>query len=73
MKKGWPQLSLIFCFARELSRFIAADRLNCVIDKVSGIVLTNKADLRTEQYLAVQKQGDHLIAKIQKLGRIITY
>lgn len=60
-------------FSSELSRFIAAERLNCVIDKVSGIVLTNKADLRTEQYLAVQKQGDHLISKIQKLGRVITY
>ncbi len=62
-----------FIFDSELSRFIAADRLNCVIDKVSGTVLTNKADLRTEQYLTVHKQGDHLIAKIQKLGRVITY
>lgn len=57
----------------ELSRFIAEERLNCVIDKVAGVVLTNKADLRTEQYLAVLKQGDQLITKLHKLGRVITF
>lgn len=57
----------------ELSRFIAAGRLNCVIDKVDGVVLTNKVDLRTEQYQAVLKHGDQIINKLQKLGRVISY
>lgn len=57
----------------ELSRFIAAGRLNCVIDKVNGVVLTNKIDQRSEQYQAVLKHGDQIINKMQKLGRIISY
>lgn len=62
---------IIFC--RELSRFIAAGRLNCVIDKVNGVVLTNNVDRRTEQYQIVLKHGDQIINKLQKLGRIISY
>lgn len=57
----------------ELARFIAAGRLNCVIDKVNGVVLTNKVDLRTEKYQSVLKSGDQLINKLQKLGRVISY
>lgn len=63
---------LIFLFS-ELSRFIAAGRLNCVIDKVNGVVLTNKVDRRTEQYQSVLKHGDQIINKLQKLGRVISY
>lgn len=40
------------CFIdyRELSRFIAAGRLNCKIDKVGGIVETNRPDSKNYQY-----------------------
>ena len=35
-------LVYIFFISRELSRFIAAGRLNCKIDKVGGVVETNR-------------------------------
>ncbi|KAJ1974643.1 proteasome regulatory particle subunit [Dimargaris xerosporica] len=56
---------------RDLSRFIAAGRLNCVIDKVNGIVETNRPDLKNAQYQACIKQGDILLNRIQKLSRVI--
>jgi len=56
---------------RELSRFIAAGRLNCKIDKVGGIVETNRPDSKNYQYQAVIKQGDTLLNRIQKLSRVI--
>ena len=33
---------LFYFISRELSRFIAAGRLNCKIDKVGGVVETNR-------------------------------
>ena len=35
---------------RELARFIAAGRLHCKIDKVGGIVETNRPDSKNWQY-----------------------
>jgi hypothetical protein len=35
---------------RELARFIFAGRLNCVVDKVAGIVETNRPDNKNAQY-----------------------
>jgi len=54
----------------ELSRFIAAGRLNAQIDKVGGVVETNRPDKKNAQYQAAIKQGDILLNKIQKLARI---
>ncbi|EDO30816.1 predicted protein [Nematostella vectensis] len=56
---------------KELSRFIAAGRLNCKIDKVGGIVETNRPDHKNWQYQATIKQGDLLLNRIQKLSRVI--
>jgi len=56
---------------RELSRYIAAGRLHCKIDKVGGIVETNRPDSKNWQYQAVIKQGDILLNRIQKLSRVI--
>jgi len=56
---------------KELARFIAAGRLNCKIDKVGGIVETNRPDSKNSQYQAVIKQGDALLNRIQKLSRVI--
>ena len=39
---------------RELSRFIAAGRLHCKIDKVGGIVETTRPDSKNWQYQACQ-------------------
>lgn len=56
---------------QELARFIAAGRLHCKIDKVKGIVVTNRPDNKNWQYQATIKQGDILLNRVQKLSRII--
>lgn len=57
----------------DLSRFIASGRLPCTIDKVSGVITTNKvsAENKTAAYEQVVKQGDLLLNEIQKLSRVI--
>jgi len=55
----------------ELSKFIASGRLSAKIDHVAGIVVTNRPDLKNQQYRKVVKQGDHLLNKVQKLSRVI--
>ncbi|KAJ2357154.1 proteasome regulatory particle subunit [Coemansia erecta] len=56
----------------ELSRFVAAGRLHCVIDKVGGIVVTNRPDTKNAQYQSTIKQGDLLLNRIQKLAGIVS-
>jgi len=56
---------------RELSRFIASGRLHAKIDKVGGIVETNRPDSKNAQYQAFIKQGDLMLNRIQKLSRVI--
>jgi len=56
---------------QELSRFIAAGRLHCKIDKVGGIVETNRPDSKNWQYQTCIKQGDILLNRVQKLSRVI--
>lgn len=56
---------------QELARFIAAGRLFCKIDKVNGIVETNRPDAKNHQYQACIKHGDILLNRIQKLSRVI--
>jgi len=46
------RLYLCVHVARELSRFIAAGRLHCKIDKVGGIVETSRPDSKNWQYQA---------------------
>lgn len=52
----------------ELSRFISTERLNCKIDKVAGIVETNRPDSKNAQYASTIKQGDLLLNRVQKLA-----
>lgn len=56
---------------RELSKFIAVGRLHCKIDRVGGIVETNRPDLKNAQFNAVVKHGDLLLNRVQKLSRVI--
>ncbi|KAG0456530.1 hypothetical protein HPP92_024318 [Vanilla planifolia] len=42
---------------RELSRFIAAGKLHCKIDKVAGVLETNRPDAKNALYQATIKQG----------------
>eukprot|EP00249_Psilotum_nudum_P006911 c20153_g1_i1 orf=136-1296(+) len=55
----------------ELSRFIAAGRLHCKIDKVTGVLETNRPDAKNALYQATIKQGDFLLNRIQNLSRVI--
>nr|XP_028960058.1 26S proteasome non-ATPase regulatory subunit 6-like [Malus domestica] len=55
----------------ELSRFIAAGKLHCKIDKVAGVLETNHPDAKNSLYQATIKQGDFLLNRIQKLSRVI--
>lgn len=56
---------------KEISRFIASGRLHCKIDKVGGIVETNRPDSKNAQYQSTIKQGDLLLNRVQKLSRVI--
>ncbi|KAL8825313.1 MAG: hypothetical protein Q9170_007841 [Blastenia crenularia] len=56
---------------RDLARFIAADRIPCTIDRVNGIIETNRPDDKNKQYADVVKQGDALITKLQKYGQAV--
>lgn len=49
---------------RDLSKFIANGRLVCTIDKVSGVITTNKlaSQNKTNVYEQVVKQGDILLS-----------
>lgn len=55
----------------DLSQFIASQRLNAVIDKVAGIVETNRPDAKNAQYQTAIKQGDALLNRIQKLSSYV--
>jgi len=56
----------------ELSAFIASGRLVCKIDKIKGLVESQRLDKRTATYQQIIKQGDALLNRIQKLSRVIT-
>jgi len=56
---------------RELSRFVAVGRLACKIDKVGGVIETNRPNNRNAQYATVIKNGDALLNRVQKLSRVI--
>ena len=55
----------------ELSKFIASGRIPAKIDHVGGIVVTNRPDLKNQQYRSVVKKGDSLLNRVQKLSRVI--
>jgi 26S proteasome regulatory subunit N7 len=55
----------------DLSKFISLGRVNAVIDKVGGVIETNRPDAKNAQYQSVIKQGDVLLNRIQKLSRVI--
>ncbi|KLO09707.1 proteasome 26S subunit [Schizopora paradoxa] len=55
----------------ELSRFISQGRLNCTIDKVHGIVETNRPSAKNAQYDTVIRQGDILLNSVQKLSKVL--
>ena len=55
----------------ELSNFIVEGRLNVRIDKVNGVLVTNRPDAKNALYQSYIKEGDSLLNRIQKLSRVI--
>ncbi|CAZ85592.1 unnamed protein product [Tuber melanosporum] len=56
---------------RDLSKFIPSKKLNCTIDRVNGVIETNRPDDKNRQYQDVVKQGDQLLTKLQKFGQAV--
>lgn len=55
----------------DLGKFIPNKQLNCVIDRVNGIVETKRPDNKNAQYQQLIKQGDGLLTKLQKYGAAV--
>lgn len=55
----------------DLCRFIPNNKLNCTIDKVNGIIETNRPDNKNSQFHMLIKQGDGLLTKLQKYGAAV--
>jgi len=55
----------------ELSRFIGVKRLAAKIDKVAGVIETNRPDAKNAQYNDIIKHGDALLNQIHRLTRAI--
>lgn len=51
---------------QDLCKFIPNRKLNCTIDRVNGIIETNRPDSKNNQYHLLIKQGDGLLTKLQK-------
>jgi 26S proteasome regulatory subunit N7 len=49
---------------KELSAFIYAGKLTCKIDRVSGVIESNRPNRKGELFNNVIKQGDHLLNRI---------
>jgi len=54
----------------EVSRFVASGRLYATIDKVNGVIETNRPDTKNGLYQDAIKHGDVLLNRVQKLSRI---
>ncbi|TFY58539.1 hypothetical protein EVG20_g8111 [Dentipellis fragilis] len=55
----------------ELSRFIASGRLHATIDKVNGVVETNRPSLKNAQCDTVVRKGDILLNNVQRLSKVL--
>lgn len=55
----------------ELSNFIYNGKLNCKIDKVSGVIDSNRPNKKAELFNTTVKQGDALLNRVQKLARAL--
>lgn len=56
---------------RELAGLITAGRIHAKIDKVNGLIETNRPNEKNRQYQSVIKKGDLLLNRVQKLSRVI--
>jgi len=56
---------------KELSNFIYIGKINCKIDKVSGVIETNRPNRKAQLFGETIKQGDALLNRVQKLARAL--
>ncbi len=56
---------------RELSAFIYIGKLSCKIDKVAGVIETNRPNRKAELFTNTIKQSDALLNRVQKLARAL--
>merc|ERR1711912_210348 len=54
---------------KELSTFIYNGRLNCKIDKVAGVIESNRPNKKAELFQTTIREGDALLNRVQKLAR----
>ena len=54
---------------RELSTFIYNGKLNCKIDKVEGVIESNRPNRKAELFQETILKGDALLNRVQKLAR----
>ena len=55
----------------ELSNFIYVGKLNCKIDKVSGVIESNQSKQKAALFNKTITQGDALLNRVQKLARVL--
>lgn len=55
----------------DLCKFIPTGKLNCTIDRVKGIIETNRPDNKNSQYHLLVKLGDALLTTLQKYGAAV--
>lgn len=55
----------------DLCHFIPDNKINCTIDKVNGVIETNRPDNKNSQYHLLVKHGDALLTKLQKYGAAV--
>lgn len=55
----------------DLCKFIPSKQLSCVIDRINGVIDTNRADSKNSQYHLLIKNGDALLTKLQKYGAAV--
>ncbi|GMM49123.1 proteasome regulatory particle lid subunit [Starmerella bacillaris] len=52
----------------DLSHLIPHRKVNCILDKVNGVIVTNRPDTKNAQYRQFIERGDELLTKLQKFG-----
>lgn len=55
---------------KELSSLIASRKLNCKIDKITGVVESTKKDEKIALFKQITKKGDLIVERLTKLARI---
>ena len=55
----------------ELSNFIYIGKLNCKIDKVSGVIESNRSNKKVQLFNETVRKGDALLDRVQKLARAL--